>query len=76
MSSGAQIIADLITKCGIESGTASDITVNYDITASQVLDACGVLQDLILFLPLSWVCVCCSSQSHRRSVALLVFCVL
>jgi len=32
MPSSAQIIADLITKCGISGGTVSDITVNYDIT--------------------------------------------
>ncbi|KAF8559797.1 hypothetical protein OG21DRAFT_1594593 [Imleria badia] len=32
MSSSAQIIADLETKCGIGGGTVSDITVNYDIT--------------------------------------------
>lgn len=31
MSSSAQIIGDLETKC---TGTASDITVDYDITAS------------------------------------------
>jgi len=32
MSSSAQILADLATKCGLAGGTASDITVNYDIT--------------------------------------------
>jgi LEA14-like dessication related protein len=32
MSSSAQIIADLETKCGIGGGPVSDITVNYDIT--------------------------------------------
>jgi LEA14-like dessication related protein len=32
MSSSAEIIANLVTKCGGEGGTASDITVDYDIT--------------------------------------------
>lgn len=49
MSSSAEIIADLVTKCGVEGGTASDITVDYDITASRVLAARGISRDLITF---------------------------
>lgn len=76
MSSGAEIIADLLTKCGIEGGTVSDITVDYDITVSRVLNACGILQDLIISPSPSWPCVCFSSQYHRRSVILPVSCAL
>lgn len=72
MPSSAQIIADLITKCGISGGAVSDITVNYDITASRVLDARGILQDLIASSSASWLCVCFSSPSHRRSATLPV----
>lgn len=45
MSSSAQIIDDLVSKCGINGGTVSDITVDYDITASRILDVwetCGI----------------------------------
>lgn len=65
MSSSAQIIADLETKCGIGGGPVSDITVNYDITASRVLDARGIWQDLITSSSASWLCVCFSSLSRR-----------
>ncbi|KAL4067883.1 hypothetical protein J3A83DRAFT_4359747 [Scleroderma citrinum] len=32
MPSSNQILADLTTKCGLNGGTASDITVDYDLT--------------------------------------------
>jgi len=32
MPSSAEIISDLLSKCGLEGGSASDITVDYDIT--------------------------------------------
>lgn len=36
----SNVISDVLSKCGIVGGVTSDITVNYDITASQALDAC------------------------------------
>lgn len=76
MSSSPQIIADLAQKCGLEGGAVSDITVDYEITVSRVLNAGVNLQDLITFSSTSWVCACFSSQSRRRSVTLPVSCAL
>ncbi|KAG6376360.1 hypothetical protein JVT61DRAFT_2344 [Boletus reticuloceps] len=69
MSSSAQIITDLVSKCGISGGTASDITVDYDITASR--SGCmRNLHNLITFSFTSWLCVCFSSLSRQRSATL------
>ncbi|KAG8217736.1 hypothetical protein J3R82DRAFT_5895, partial [Butyriboletus roseoflavus] len=53
MSSSALIITDLAAKCGLEGGAASDITVDYDITASRQAASVQALRTLFNFNDIS-----------------------